>query len=574
MQLYMERYGEWLKGVKEPKLMAELAKMSGDEKLIEESFYTELSFGTAGLRGVLGAGSNRMNVYVVRRATAGLAGYIKRFEGAAERGVAVAYDSRRMSMEFARETALALADSGVKAYLFTTLHSVPQLSFAVRHCGCIAGVVITASHNPPEYNGYKVYWEHGGQADPEQAAGIFEEIQKRSYFDVPMMDEAEARERGLLIDLGAAEDEAYYREAEGLLLCGDLIKRKGSSVKIVYTPLHGTGFVPVRELMARQGMEVVTVAEQAEPDGDFPTVSAPNPEDPRAFGLAIPLAKRVGANLILATDPDADRLGVAVKNGDDFDVLSGNRIGCLLLNYILTVRSERGALPKDSFIVRSIVSTRMADDIASRFGVRTETVPTGFRFISERIAEAELSNGGGFLFGFEESYGFLAGGGSRDKDAVSSAMLLCEAAVYYNEKGMTLADVLERMYHEYGFHGEKVQSYTLKGKEGLERIRGAMEALRREPPTRFGEADVVLREDLLTGERVERGVQQAAAFGGHDVLIYTLSNGAWLCVRPSGTEPKLKLSIGAKAGDRAQLDLELERAFKAADARLTMELGL
>ncbi|MEG1548768.1 MAG: phospho-sugar mutase [Clostridia bacterium] len=561
MYSYNDEYQRWVNLAKDAALAAELEQIKGKQDEIEERFYNELEFGTAGLRGIIGAGTNRMNIYVVRRATAGLARHLRTLEGAAGRGVAIAYDSRHMSAEFAKETALVLCSYGIKAYVFDTLHSVPQLSFAIRHWGCIAGVVITASHNPPEYNGYKVYGEHGGQVAPEQANAILESIRLADYFDTCAMDENAAQEAGLLKYIGDETDEAYYMQTQKLLLHPGMLLKKGAELKLVYTPLHGSGRVPVQTLLHRVGVTGLnTVAQQAEPDGRFPTVKAPNPEDPDAFTLAIALAEREGANVILATDPDADRLGAAVRDGAGcFHVLTGNQIGCLLLHYILSSKRENGTLPENGLVVKSLVSTRMADTICERFGVQLDYVPTGFRFISEKIDECERTGKHTFLFGFEESFGFLAGTVSRDKDAVCAAMLLAEACAYYMERGRTLCDVLYSMYNEYGYHKESVKSYALYGKQGLERIARVMQRLRDMPPKELGGIAVIAADDLLRSSHItiRKGHMCDIGMSGFDVLMYALEDGAWVCIRPSGTEPKLKLYAGASAQSEKKVDENL-----------------
>ena len=479
--MYMDEYKKWMGNEElEGELLDELKSIKDSEKEIEERFYTELEFGTAGLRGIIGAGTNRMNKYVVRRATQGFAKYLLTCEGAKERGVAIAYDSRNKSDVFAKETALVLANNGIKTYLYSTLHSVPQLSFTILHLNCMAGVVITASHNPPQYNGYKVYWEHGGQAGPVQADEILSYIKEVDYFGVEAMDEEEAKKAGLLVMIGEEIDEAYFNATKTLLLHPELIKEKGSELSIVYTPLHGTGYVPVRTILKRVGINNVSVVEeQALPNGDFPTVKAPNPEDPNAFTLSFELADKVGADAILATDPDADRLGAAVRKKDGtFMVLTGNKIGSLLIHYILSSKKEAGTL-NNALVVKSLVSTRMADKICEHFNVEIRDVLTGFRYISEQIALCKETKEREFVFGFEESYGFLAGTYSRDKDGICAAMLLAEACVYYKEQGKTLYDVLVEMYETYGYYDESVRSYTLEGKEGIERIGNAMVMLRK-----------------------------------------------------------------------------------------------
>lgn len=568
---YKTSYRAWLKAEElEPALRAELEAIKTSPAEQEERFYTELSFGTAGLRGILGAGTSRMNVHVVRRATQGLADYLNTFEGAGERGVAIAYDSRHMSHAFAKEAALVLAQNGIPAYLYSSLHSVPQLSFAVLHFKCMAGIVITASHNPPAYNGYKVYWAHGGQAGPEQADRILMHIQQVDYFDVRPMAEEEALSKGLLRMIGQEADEAYYAAIESLLLYPALVREKGKEFKLVYTPLHGAGCVPVRTILRRIGMEsVFIVAEQAEPDGSFPTIKAPNPEDPDAFALAFRLADEVGADLILATDPDSDRLGAAVKCRDGgFIVLTGNQIGSLLIHYILSSRAALGTLPGNGLVVKSIVSTRMADAICAHYGVELRDVLTGFRFISEQIAQCEATGEKQFLFGFEESYGFLAGSFVRDKDAICAAMLLSEACVVYREQGKTLYDMLREMYETYGYFKESIKSYTLEGKAGLERIRAAMAALRQDPPPEMGGEPISVWEDFMSGERRTAQGTEPIALPKSDVLRYFFPGRAWLCIRPSGTEPKLKLYIGASAKEETQVDARLSKLMAGADATL------
>ncbi len=574
----MRQYERWLAqpGLEE-ELREELISIAGDAKQIEERFYTELEFGTAGLRGVLGAGPNRMNARVVRRAALGLADYLLTRKDGAARGVAIAYDSRRCSAEFALETALALCARGVRAYLYDSLRPVPLLSFAVRRLGCAAGVVITASHNPPQYNGFKVYWGHGGQASPEQAAAIYEKMKARDYFGGPSLSKEKALEAGFLTMLTEKDDEAYYFASLSLMERPALAREHGGELALVYTPLHGSGNEPVRALLKRAGFTGVRVVPaQERPDPAFPTVSAPNPEDPNAFTLAMELAEETGAKLILATDPDADRLGLAVREqSGGFRVLTGNKIGCLLLYYILSSKKEAGTLPPDGFVAKSLVSTRLANALCARFGVTCVDVPTGFRFISQRIDESVREGKGTFLFGFEESYGFLAGGFSRDKDAVSSAMLAAEACLYYQRQGKTLVDALSEMAALCGWYDEAVKSYALSGKEGLERIASAMAGLRETPPTEFAGAKVVLAEDMLPGVQTDaEGNPSPCAIAGVNVLRYSLQGGAWVCVRPSGTEPKLKLYIGANEGSPGALDALLKALLADADAKLSRLLGL
>ncbi len=570
---YRENYLAWLNAPGlESSLKAQLEAIREDEREQEERFYTELEFGTAGIRGIIGAGTNRINVHVVRRATQGLADYLNTIPGGAERGVAIAYDSRHMSDVFAKETALVLAKNGIKAYLYSTLHSVPQLSFTVLHLGCIAGVVITASHNPPEYNGYKVYWEHGGQVGPEQADEILKYIRRADYFAVQPMEEQAALDNGLLKLIGAEVDEEYYKATMSLRLAPQLTAERGGQLKLVYTPLHGSGCVPVKEILRRIGLSSVSVvAEQEAPDGSFPTVKAPNPEDPNAFTLAYDLANKVGADLILGTDPDSDRLGAAVRKKDGrFAVLTGNQIGSILIHYILSTLKQQGRLPENGIVVKSIVSTMMADAICAHYGVEIRHVLTGFRFISEQIANCERTGDREFIFGFEESYGFLRGSFARDKDAICAAMLLAEAAVVYGEQGKNLYDVLQEMYALYGYYGEAVKSYTLKGKEGLEKIAAAMEAMRSAPMDTVGGINVLSFEDLKKGTVQHKdGRVEQAGLPASNVLRFFLEGDCWLCVRPSGTEPKLKLYIGGKADSADGLEKRLNALMADADGHIS-----
>ncbi len=571
---YRVRAAEWQEKADEA-TKRQLFAMSEAE--LEDSFYTELAFGTAGLRGVIGPGTNRINAYVVRRATQGLSDYLCSIPGAAERGVAIAYDSRLYSDAFALETALVLCKNGIRAYLFDRLHAVPQLSFAVQHYNCIAGVVITASHNPPAYNGYKVYWEHGGQLGPAQADAVLQKINRVGYFEAAAMPKEEALQKGLLTMIGNEVDEAYYAATTTLLLQPELLRAHGSELKIVYTPLHGSGNIPVREILKRVGVtNVQVVAEQAEPDSSFPTVSAPNPEDPSAFTLAMKLANETGADCILATDPDADRLGIAVreKNGA-FTVLSGNQIGCLLLHYILSTLHAQGRLPANALAVKSIVSSRLADAICARFGVTIVDVLTGFRFISEIVDECQKTGEHTFLFGFEESYGFLAGGFSRDKDAICAAMLAAELCTAYAMKHMTLNDALDEVYRTYGYYKESVKSYTLSGKAGMEKIANAMQTLRSSPLFMLRSIRVEAIEDYQARKRqtLSTGEQAPLALPASDMIRLLLEGGAWVVIRPSGTEPKLKLYIGANAPTEPEVDALLRELLKDADEKLSAMLA-
>ena len=563
-----ERYALWMNSPEiDEQTKAELKAIADDPNEIEERFYTELEFGTAGLRGILGAGDNRMNVYNVRKATEGLARYLdENVKGQAK--VCIAYDSRHCSDLFARETACVLAGHGVKVLLYSTLHSVPQLSFTVRELSCDAGVVITASHNPPKYNGYKVYGPTAGQATPELANEITKHIRAVEGFKTAYKPYDEAIADGTIELIGKEIDEIYYAKTMSLLTQPELVKDKGRDLKIVYTPLHGSGNVPVREVLRRIGVTNVTVVkEQEAPDGSFPTVKAPNPEDPNAFTLAFRYAEEVGATVIIGTDPDSDRLGLAVKKTDgEWAVLTGNQIGAILIHSLLSSYKATGKLPHNGLVVRSIVSTQLADAICARFGVELREVLTGFRFIAEQIAECEETHERTFLFGFEESYGFLAGSFVRDKDAICAAMLVAEACVVYQQKGMTLYDALMEIYETYGFYREKVKSYTLEGKAGIEAIGNAMALLRKDPLSEIAETAVTKTEDFLKPE--ETGLPRS------NVLRCTLSDGAWVTVRPSGTEPKLKLYIGAHAESDAKVQARLDGIMNDMDRKLSVLLGL
>ncbi|MBR0507929.1 MAG: phospho-sugar mutase [Clostridia bacterium] len=563
-----ERYARWMNSPDvDEQTKAELKAIANDPKEIEERFYTELEFGTAGLRGVLGAGDNRMNVYNVRKATEGLARYLTDTVNGTPR-VCIAYDSRHCSDLFARETACVLAAHGIKVFLYETLHSVPQLSFTVLELHCDAGVVITASHNPPKYNGYKVYGRSGGQSAPDEAQAITDRIREVEDFRTAYRPFDEAVKDGSITLIGKDVDEIYYKKTMTLLTQPVLVKEKGKDLKLVYTPLHGSGNVPVREVLKRIGVTNVTVVrEQEAPDGDFPTVKAPNPEDPNAFTLAFRYAQEVGATVIIGTDPDSDRLGLAVKKTDgEWAVLTGNQIGAILIHSLLSSYKATGKLPDNGLVVRSVVSTQLADAICRAFGVECREVLTGFRFISEQIAECERTHERTFLFGFEESYGFLAGGFARDKDAICAAMLVAEACVVYAEKGMTLYDALMEIYETYGFYREKVKSYTLEGKEGIEAIKNAMVLLRAHPLDAIAGTAVAKTEDFLKPEQT--GLPRS------NVLRFTLADGAWITVRPSGTEPKLKLYIGAHAETDAAVQEKLDGLMNDMDETLTALLGL
>ena len=549
---YKEIYNQWLENPYfDEATKEELKAIKDDENEIKERFYMDLEFGTAGLRGIIGAGTNRMNIYVVRRATQGLANYIAKVDKKSQ-GVAIAYDSRHMSPEFAQEAALCLAANGIKAYIFETLRPTPELSFAVRHLGCVAGINVTASHNPPEYNGYKVYWEDGAQITPPHDSGIMGEVKAISDWNtVKTMDKEDAVKAGLFEVIGQAVDDAYMAELKKQIIHMDAIQAEGRNLKIVYTPLHGTGNIPARRILKELGFEnVYVVPEQELPNGDFPTVSYPNPEAAEAFELGLKLAKEVDADIVLATDPDADRLGVRVKdkNGEYHD-LTGNMSGCLLANYELSQRKAvNGSLPEDGALVKTIVTTNLADAIAKGYNVNLIEVLTGFKYIGQQILGFENSGKGTYLFGFEESYGCLIGTYARDKDAIVATMALCEAAAYYKTQGKTLWDAMIDMYEEFGYYKDAIQAVTMKGIEGLQKIQEIMTTLRQNPPAEFaGHKVTAVRDykldeitDLATGEKKPTGLPNS------NVLYYELTDDAWVCVRPSGTEPKVKFYYGVK----------------------------
>lgn len=566
---YKEQYMQWLESdYMDEATKEELRQIAGDEKEIEERFYTELEFGTAGLRGIIGAGCNRMNEYTVRKATQGLANYILKV-GGQDRGVAIAYDSRHMSPEFADVAALCLAANGIKAYVFESLRPTPELSYAVRKLHTIAGINITASHNPPEYNGYKVYWEDGAQITPPHDSGIMNEVKAISDYAVcKKMDKDAAIAAGLYQTIGADIDDPYIEELKKLVVHQDAIDAVGSQIKVVYTPLHGTGNIPVRRVLKELGFtNVYVVPEQELPDGDFPTVSYPNPEAKEAFTLGLALAKKVDADLVLATDPDADRLGVYVKDAKtgEYHPLTGNMSGCLIGDYLIGQKKELQGLPEDGVFVRSIVSTNMADAIADYYGIELVEVLTGFKFIGQKILEMEKTGKGTYLFGMEESYGCLTGTYARDKDAVVASMALCEAAAYYKTKDMTLWDAMIAMYECYGYYQDGITAITLKGIEGLEKIGQIMNTLRAEAPKEIGAYQVTAvrdyKNDTITD--IATGAVRPTGLPSSNVLYYELTDDAWVCVRPSGTEPKVKFYFGIKGSSLADADAKAE-AMKAA----------
>lgn len=550
---YQETYQEWLNNPYfDEATKEELKNIQDDDNEIKERFYSDLAFGTAGLRGIIGAGINRMNIYVVRKATQGLADYILE-QGTDKKRVAIAFDSRHMSPEFADEAALCLAANGIKAYIFESLRPTPELSFAVRYYNCIAGINITASHNPPEYNGYKVYWEDGAQFTPPHDKGVTAKVNAITDISkVKTMSREEAIRAGLYEVIGSEVDDAYITEVEKQVHNQDAIDQMASKLKIVYTPLHGTGNLPVRRVLKDLGFQnVYVVPEQELPDGAFPTVSYPNPESKEAFELGLKLAKEKDADLVLATDPDADRLGVYVKDSKtgEYIALTGNMSGSLLCEYVLSQKKAmNGSLPDDGAVVKSIVTTNLVDAVAEGYGVNLIEVLTGFKFIGQQMLNFENTGKGTYLFGLEESYGCLIGTYARDKDAVSATVALCEAAAYYMTQGKTLWDTMTDMYEKYGYYLDKVKALEFAGLDGAEKIQNMLKSLRENPPKEIGGLKVLKSRDyqndtitdLTTGETVPTGLPSS------NVLYYELENNAWLCVRPSGTEPKIKFYYGVK----------------------------
>ena len=569
MKDYMKIYQEWLSNPYfDEATKEELRAIEGNENEIKERFYMDLEFGTAGLRGIIGAGINRMNIYVVRRATQGLANYIIK-QGAANKGVAIAYDSRHMSPEFAMEAAMTLAANGIKAYKFESLRPTPELSFAVRELGCVAGINITASHNPPEYNGYKVYWEDGAQFTPPHDKGVTEEVLAiEDLSTVKTTDEASATAAGLYQVIGQEIDDKYIAQVKAQVVNQKAIDEMQDQITIVYTPLHGTGNIPARRVMKEIGFtHVYVVPEQELPNGDFPTVSYPNPEAKEAFELGLKLAKEKDADLVLATDPDADRLGVYVKDtkSGEYIPLTGNMSGSLLCEYVLSQKQAAGKIPADGQVVKSIVSTNLLDAVAKSYGAELIEVLTGFKWIGKQILKNETTGHGTYLFGMEESYGCLIGTYARDKDAISATAALCEAAAYYKQKGMTLWDAMIAMYEKYGYYKDAVKAIGLSGIEGLAKIQSIMETLRNNTPTEVGGYKVTSARDykLDTIKNMATGEVKPTGLPSSNVLYYDLEDGAWICVRPSGTEPKIKFYFGVKGTSLKDAE-EKENALGAA----------
>ena len=555
---YKQEYERWLQNADEA-TVAELKSIENDEKEIEERFYRTLEFGTAGLRGVIGAGPNRMNSYVVGQATQGLANQlIKTNPKDAQLSVAIAYDSRIKSDEFARTAAAILAANSIKVYLFEELKPVPELSFTIRYKNTTAGIVITASHNPAKYNGYKVYGADGAQLNPELASIVLEEIDKTDIFTgVKSCDFDKAVADGMIELIGDEVEDAYLDCVQSQCINPELIREKGNTLKFVYTPFHGSGNKPVRKILSRVGFnDVVVVKEQEMPDGNFPTVASPNPENKEGFELAIGYARECGADLIIGTDPDADRVGIIVKDKNgEYNTFTGNQVGALLTEYILSSLKERGELPKDGYVVKTIVTTNLIAAICDFYGIEMKEVLTGFKFIGEKIKESEETGIGTYLFGFEESYGYLKGTYARDKDAVVATMLIAEMTLYYREKGSSLAEQMENIYKKYGYYLEYVESVVMEGKDGVAKISGIMESLRNNTPTSVAGKKVVAVRDYLTSERTdENGNLEKILLPTSNVLYLELEDGSNFVIRPSGTEPKIKLYCLLRGEDRAAVD--------------------
>lgn len=562
MSKALKEYVRWMEsGVVDIATKNELMNIEQDEEEINERFYQDLSFGTAGLRGIIGAGTNRMNIYTVRKATQGLAMVIcESGKEAMERGVAIAYDSRLYSDVFALEAAKILAANGIKSYLFDELRPTPELSFAIRHLNCIAGIIITASHNPAKYNGYKVYWEDGAQMPPKNADKVLNFINSIDIFnDVKVLDEVEASNSGLINRIGKEVDKAYLENVKAQSINPDLILKAGDKLKVVYTPFHGAGNKLVRRILSQLGVSnVFVVREQEDPDPAFPTVKSPNPEDPEGFVYAIKLAKETGAPLIIGTDPDGDRMGLMVRDkSGEYVTLSGNQVGVLLINYILSQRIEKGTLPKDPVVIKTIVTSEMAAVVCKHYGIDITDVLTGFKFIGEIIKNLEeKGEEDRFILGFEESYGYLSGTYARDKDAVVATMLTVEMAAWYTMRGMTVYDGLQELFEKFGYYKEMQKSFTLEGISGIQKRQEIVDFLRNNPPEKFGDARVVAVRDYLTRVRTETetGKSEALTLPKSDVLYYELSDGTYFVVRPSGTEPKIKFYLFTSGKTKEEAD--------------------
>ena len=568
MEEYLVKYEKWLNDpCFDENTKKELESIKGNDKEIEDRFYKDLEFGTAGLRGVIGAGTNRMNKYTVGKATQGLANFILK-EGTQNKGVAIAYDSRHMSKEFSEETALCLNANGIKTFVFESLRPVPELSFTVRKLGCTAGVMITASHNPPEYNGYKVYWDDGAQIVPPKDKQIIDEVNAITDFStIKTMDKKEAVEKGLYVQIGKEVDDDFVNTLKSLVLNPDVIKKEQDDVTIVYTPLHGAGNVPVQRVLKELGFtHVYVVPEQEKPDGDFPTVSYPNPEDKKAFKLALELAEKVNADVVLATDPDSDRLGVYSKDENgEYVPYTGNMSALLIAEYELSQKKEKGLLPKNGAIITTIVSSNMTKDLAKEYGLTMFETLTGFKWIGEKIRQFEENNNNYvYEFGFEESYGCLISPHARDKDGISAVMALCEATAYYKSKGITLWEQMLNIYKKYGFYKEGQVSITLKGADGAEQIKAMMEKMRKNPPKKLGSYDVLEVRDYKEHTIVKAdGTKGKTDLPTSNVLYYDLNDNSWCCVRLSGTEPKIKFYMGVKGKSMEEAEQKLEELTEA-----------
>lgn len=558
---YMSKYNLWVSDEYfDVDTRNELKAIKDNDTEIKERFFKDLEFGTGGLRGIVGAGTNRMNIYTVGKATQGLANYIIK-QGGQDRGVAIAYDSRNMSTEFATAAALCLCANGIKAYIFESLRPTPVLSYTVRKLGCIAGIVVTASHNPPEYNGYKVYWEDGAQVTAPKDEEIIGEVNAIEQFtSIKTMDRQKAIDAGLFHVIGKEIDDSYIEELKKLVI--NPISGKGKELKIVYTPLHGTGNLPVRRILKEIGFEhVYVVPEQEKPDGNFPTVSYPNPEDPKVFVLAKKLADEVGADVILATDPDADRLGVCIRDDKgEFMLLTGNVSGAMIAEYEFSQKKAHGILPANSALIKTIVTGNITDQIAKKYNARLIEVLTGFKFIGEKIKLFEETHENEYVFGYEESYGCLIGTHARDKDAVVAVMAFCEAAAYYKSQGITLYDQLQNLYKTYGYFKEDLKSVTLKGIEGMQKIKEIMESYRANVPTQMGGFEVLKFRDYKADTITDMKTKEVTKTGlpKSDVLYFELNDDAWCAVRPSGTEPKIKFYFGVKGSSMEDADAKLK----------------
>ncbi|KJE25742.1 phosphoglucomutase [Geobacillus kaustophilus] len=570
---WRRKYEQWLR---EPQLDPELKRLLGerrdDERWLEDCFYKNLEFGTGGMRGEIGPGTNRMNIYTVRKASEGLARYIQSFgDEAKRRGVVIAYDSRHKSPEFAMEAAKTLATNGIQTYVFDELRPTPELSFAVRHLRAFAGIVITASHNPPEYNGYKVYGEDGGQLPPAVADQVIRYVNEvENELAIHVEDEKTLREKGLIRIIGSEVDDAYIHAVKTISIHPELARK--TAINIVFTPLHGTSNKPVRRALAELGYQnVFVVKEQELPDPNFSTVASPNPEEDAAFAMAMELGKQVNADLLIATDPDADRLGVAVKNDKgDYVVLTGNQTGGLLLHYLLSQRKAQGTLPENGVVLKTIVTSEFGRAIAQSFGLETVDTLTGFKFIGEKIKEYEQTGQYAFQFGYEESYGYLIGDFVRDKDAVQAAVLAAEVCAFYKKQGLSLYEALLQLFDQYGYYREGQRSLTLKGKEGAETIASILASFRQQPPVEAAGKKVTVIEDYKTKERTNTltGEKTAIDLPTSNVLKYILEDGSWFCLRPSGTEPKMKAYFGVKGTSLEDSEERLARLTEAVMQRV------